>query len=250
MVVLVSINPYDWIDAMRRVPHNMPAHMMDSWYDFLTLPWTTNRPEADFVLNATEGNICQHDFKYSQVISCIPGKVPNKNRLYRDRRLRSEFQPMYELNIDGSGIPYENILKFRSAKKENFLTVKDWEPVKSFVQIQYEELADNGAGMLIDEIYRTTGLNASCDASVTAPYIGGDDSLDPDMLEWISEYTDWEIEERYGYKKGVRPYKALKNKLFGIPSPALSPNQPHDQAHNLFVPTSTPSKHPKTEVQT
>ena len=256
MVVTISINPYDWVEAMMRVPHNMPAHMMGDWYEFLTRPWTIERPERDLVLSGETGNVCQHDFRYDQVISCIPGSPPKGQR-----SLRSEYQPIYELKLDSPGEAYSNILEFRSAKKANFLTVKDWDKVKAFVSVQYEELVNNGPIKMIEEIEKITGLKASCDTSTRAPIIGGSDLLNSTMLDYISLHTDWDVEEKYGYVKGSRPYSILStngvtknedaSKEKSTPSPSNVPsvegNVTHVSSQKPTYSLNKPSQFP-TEV--
>lgn len=233
LVVLVSINPYDWVDAMMRVPHNMPAHMMNDWYDFLTTPWTMERPKRDLILANETYNVCQHDFKYNEIISCIPGSATNSHR-----SLRSEFQPIYELNIDGSGDAYNDILEFISVKKANFLAVQEWDKVKAFITVQYEELVNNGSSSMIEDIERVTGLKASCDVAVRPPIIGGSSSLDSDMLDHISTHTDWDVEAKYGYTKGLRPYTILSNNE-APPSHAKS---------DVDTPTTQPTNSPSAKI--
>lgn len=228
LVVLVSINVYDWIDAMQRVPHNMPVHMMlEDWYEFLTTPWTMPRSERDLELYArfldseedrSFENICQHDFKYNQVVSCVYGRPPTQGRTRSRRRsLRSEYQPIYELKIDGSGEPYDNILDFRSDKKRNLISVKDWDLVEEFVAVQYESLANEGAAAMIEEIQTLTGWTASpeCNTTITPPLIGGVMTYDVNMTNWITDHVDWEVEKMFGYDVGARPYAGVED----LPSP-------------------------------
>ena len=240
LVVLVSINPYDWIDAMQRVPHNMPMHMMNDWKTFLTTPWTMERPERDLIFQNTTGNVCQHDFKYNQVISCIPGTPPKGRYLRKRELLRSQYQPIYELNVDGSGEAYKNILQFRTAKKKNLMAVKEWEPVKAFVTVQYEELVNNGPETMIKEIEEKTGMKASCDISVVAPIIGGN-PLDESMISWISKHLDWTIEQNFGYTKGIRPYTILSNTISSLNEDSVDTVKPSSRRSKK--PSSVPKKH-------
>ena len=96
-------NVYDWLESMRLRPHNMPMHMNQDWYTFVTTAWTMPQPDRDLNMSNKTGSVCQSDFEYHQVISCVKGTVPNKrhhsnsNWPPKNRQLRSEYGEQWHL---------------------------------------------------------------------------------------------------------------------------------------------------------
>jgi len=211
IVIAEFRNVYDWIESMRNRPHNMPSHMHQDWYTFVTTAWTMPRPERDLLLlnddNATahlDGRICQADFKYNQVISCVKGTVPsksNQNKVKTSRLLRSEYEPIYELRNDGSGLAYRNIIEMRRDKIINQLSVLDWDWVTEVVPVQYEKLLVEGTNWLFKKIEAKTGLVAECEPTPPQPERLSHYPKGPGFEEWVGENTDWEVEKLIGYKK-------------------------------------------------
>jgi hypothetical protein len=152
-------NPFDWLKAMQHVPHHAPRHYNLSWKEFLTTPWTMPRIGSDLTITNPMTK-CQEDFFYKDIISCAIEPLPKESY---DHVLRySEHQPFYEMNMDGSGQPYDNILQFRSDKIVNMLSVKHYEGVADVWVLQYEYLLAKGTAHLIHTLQEVTGITAKC----------------------------------------------------------------------------------------
>ena len=200
----------------------MPMHMNQDWMTFLTTAWTMPRPERDLkldvlqYLNSTSINgesnteihhrICQSDFEYNQVISCVKGAVP-KNRSHdghvrhQRRRLRSEYEPIYEMRNDGTGLAYGSIIEMRRDKIINHLSVVEWDWVSDLLSVQYEKLLVKGTGWLLEQIHELTGLEPACEAVPPQPERLSHYPKDPGFEEWIGENIDWDAERLIGYTR-------------------------------------------------
>lgn len=187
-------NPFDWLEAMRKVPHHSPSHIGLKWKDFLTKEWTTPRIGSD--LNMTKKQmknaICQESFPYNEIISCNLEPLPKES--YTKIRY-SEHQPFYELKSDGT--PYKNIMEMRAAKIRNFMTVRDYVGVADFWAIQYEYLLMNGTDYLISKLEEWTGVKRQCQVYPTQnrrkrPF-------QRDFAEFVNKNLDWSAEGLIGY---------------------------------------------------
>jgi len=168
-------NPYDWFKAMEHVPHHSPAHLRtalnastnstnasNDWYTFLTKPWTTERVGLDLELDFDENTICQDDFRYKDVVSCVLEPLPPSYYNYTIRY--SEHQPFYEMRADGSGEPYDNIMEMRTDKIRNFLSVANYPGVSDAWVVQYEYLLSKGTAHLLQRLEEWTGIKPNCKA--------------------------------------------------------------------------------------
>lgn len=224
LVIAEFRNVYDWVESMRNRPHNMPSHMNQDWYSFLSTPWSMPRPERDLTLWNSKGKyvqlgdsnssetsvmkrICQSDFAYNQVISCVKGTVPQKRKKHQGKNhyhriLRSEYEPIYELRNDGSGLAYGNILEMRRDKIRNHLSVGKWKWVENrVISVQYERLLVEGTGWLLDEISSLTGLKPQCNVTAPQPERLSHYPKEPGFVEWVGEHVDWETEALIGYTR-------------------------------------------------
>ncbi len=52
LVIAQFRNVYDWIEAMRKVPHHAPLHLRKSWKSFVTKPWVRIRVSCATKLNS------------------------------------------------------------------------------------------------------------------------------------------------------------------------------------------------------
>mmetsp|Transcript_27838 Transcript_27838/g.43201 ORF Transcript_27838/g.43201 Transcript_27838/m.43201 type:complete len:341 (-) Transcript_27838:191-1213(-) len=207
LVIAEFRNVYDWLESMRLRPHNMPMHMNQDWYTFVTTAWTMPRPERDLNMSNKTGSVCQSDFEYHQVISCVKGTVPSKrhhsnsNWPPKSRQLRSEYEPIYEMRNDGSGLAYGSIIEMRADKIRNHLSVADWDWVTAFTSVQYEKLLVEGTEFLLREIEELTGLKAQCDPVPPQPERLSHYPKGPGFEEWVGEHVDWSAEHLIGYSK-------------------------------------------------
>lgn len=92
-VVVSVVNPYDWLDLMRRIPRDEPNHMYNDdtsnhqqigknynsrqpidWKTFVTRPWTMPRPSLDYNTTGIRGieeRYCQSRFRFQEVVPCM-----------------------------------------------------------------------------------------------------------------------------------------------------------------------------------
>lgn len=193
LVIAQFRNPYDWLEAMREVPHHAPNHQLLHWSKFLTKPWTMNRTGLD--IGMSRDSRCQQDFLYHQIVSCNIEPLPQSSF---DHKIRySEHQPFYELHQDGSGKAFGNIMEMRSAKIRNFLDVKEYQGVADVWVVQYEYLLETGTKRLVDLISEWTGVEAKCD-----PFPAQNREkrkLSRRFVKFINENLDWTAEGLIGY---------------------------------------------------
>mmetsp|Transcript_30620 Transcript_30620/g.46987 ORF Transcript_30620/g.46987 Transcript_30620/m.46987 type:complete len:344 (+) Transcript_30620:279-1310(+) len=196
LIVAQFRNPYDWIEAMHKVPHHSPSHMNLDWKEFVTKTWTTERFGTD--LNITDPlHMCQEHFYYRDIISCDLNPKPAES--YDHKLHYSENQPFYEMRNDGSGKPYENIMELRADKIRNFMETKDYKNVRDMWVTQYEYLVSKGTKALLDRITDLTGIDYDC-----KPYEPQNRRKRPiavDFAKYLNEHLDWDAEELIGYKK-------------------------------------------------
>ncbi|KAL7524750.1 hypothetical protein ACHAXR_000702, partial [Thalassiosira sp. AJA248-18] len=117
-------DPIAWTWAMRAVPHHASAHLDLPWEKFVTKEWTMNRLYKDEAWrdeqlkhNNATGRICQENFHYHELISCLTRPYPEGYwGPHRNHRF-SQHQPFYEMRLnDSEGRPYTNILQMRADK--------------------------------------------------------------------------------------------------------------------------------------
>jgi len=206
-------NPYEWLMAMQHVPHHSPAHLRtngastesksaeNDWNIFLTKPWTTNRTGED--LKLSPDTICQEDFKYRDIVSCVIEPLPHTAYNYTIRY--SEHQPFYEMRNDGSGLPYANIMEMRTDKIRNFLTASNYKGIADLWVLQYEYLVLKGTQHLIDRIEEWTGITPQCDAKppqVRKPKASR--VMSPEMAQHIRKHLNWTVEGWIGYEPELK----------------------------------------------
>ena len=214
LVISQFRNPYGWLKAMEEMPHNAPAHLrtatdkyslsemlemattVNDWKVFLTKPWTMERVGSDLLITDTENTICQEYFRYKDLISCATEPLPAS--YYNWTIINSENLPFYEMRNDGSGLPYDNIIKLRTDKILNFLNVSTFPNVSDFWVLQYEDLLSTGTRELLDRIAESTGISDSClpkEAQHRKPKM-----IVPEYAKYVREHVDWTVEELIGYK--------------------------------------------------
>lgn len=203
LVLSVHVNPYDWVERMRSVPEYTPNHVGLGWKDFVTREWSMERPARD--LNMNMGNAtCQANFDYNEIVSCM--KLTDMEAA-NGTTAASVMNPMYELNIDGSGQAYPSILELRRDKIHNHMGVRNWENkgVELFKGVRYEDLTErDGVQKLLDWIAsRTTLPSPECNAGDSVlSAIGTNNQPDGDheYLNFVTEHAHWQMEKMLGYE--------------------------------------------------
>ena len=202
IVVAQFRNIYDWISAMKEGPHHAPLHLRLDWKEFVSKPWTMPRPNRDLEILDKKGVICQDDFQYNRIISCIRGRkvsLPDPRFKIKSMTNYSGHNPQYELMQNGTGQPYPSIINLRSDKIRNFMGITEWEWVKAFIPVQYESLITFGTKGLIDQIQNLTKVTPNCDPS--HPRAWKSKTNDKRLELWLNENADWEAESMIGYSK-------------------------------------------------
>lgn len=198
LVIAQFRNPYDWLEAMRHVPHHAPNHMFLDWEEFLTKEWSMERTGLDLTLPEAVKNgheRCQQNFKYQDIISCVLEPVPKE--AFNHTLHFSENQPFYEMRPDGSGKPFKNIMEFRAGKIRNFMELKDHKGVADVWSIQYEYLLKMGTKRLLDQISDWTGIPYTC-----KPFESQERTKRPltrEYARFLNQNLDWNAEGLIGY---------------------------------------------------
>jgi hypothetical protein len=200
MVIAMFRNPYDWAGAMNLRPHHSPEHLRLDIEEFLTKPWTMERPERDFPYAKYAGPICQLGYSYKEVIPCLrqkklPVEGPEQKRGYSAR------DPQYELRQDGSGLPYNSIMQLRQSKIRNIMSVESWDWITDFKVVRYEELLKHGTEGLIKQVEDILGVQMKCTPSPPAPNRLSPYPLEPKAIRLINSLLNWDIEAKVGYYK-------------------------------------------------
>ena len=233
LVVALFRNPFEWVEAMRKKvrtflceddsircilvlksqlslfyhaskPHHAPAHMfIEDWREFVSKPWTMKRVGKDLnmsIEDRSKKNVCQEYFMYKDVISCHTRPYDED---FFNKTHFSEHQPFYEMRNDGSGQPFDNILKMRAAKIRNFLATKNYADVEKLIVLQYERLVESGTKGLIQNIVDLTGVEAKC--GVYPPQDRRKRHIDRELIQYLMKNLDWDAENMLGYfKSGLR----------------------------------------------
>ena len=109
---------------------------------------------------------------------------------------------LYELNRDGSGRPYENILELRADKIRNFINMSNFDSIYHFEAVHYEGLSIHGTEALIRRLESVMGVKADCQ-----PILGeGEGSYShynhpPEFVDYLNKNMDWSAESLIGYKR-------------------------------------------------
>lgn len=195
LVIAQFRNPYEWVEAMRQVPHHAPLHINLQWHDFVTKPWTMPRWGIDLEIpnELKDKPICGQSFTFNETIPCHPD-------IFRTGKDIFPTPPHYELRHDGSGIPYESIIHLRRDKILNFLNISNYEGISDLWDVQYEEFVDNGTDDILRRIENVTGLKAQCKPIPAQVYKKRKD-LDPEFVQWMNQNVDWDVEKKIGYQK-------------------------------------------------
>ncbi len=210
LVISVFVNPFDWVDMMRRNPINAPTHKDLDWTDFVTRRWERKRSNMDENLEDTTSAVCSFGFSYNEVIPCMTQRDPTTDSF-----------PLYELRPDGT--PHANLLELREDKIKNFLSTANFAGVVDHISIRYEDLVwdddytDDGlyltlpfpgiAGLLEkirDQTKLIPDVNAGWiideDGVFRAEQLGvGVTKLDPYFVQWMEDNVDWDVEDLVGY---------------------------------------------------
>ena len=249
-VVVVALNPYDWVDVMRKYPQYMPNHAnIDDWREFLRKDWTIERPERDYEMEGKHGKVCQMGFAYDEVVSCV--KLPEGN---------SSTNPIYELKQDGSGAAFKSILDLRAAKFRNQVEeMSDW--VHGVNKIRYESLVEpttDAAGNAVPGIYDlleklAADLKMDWQCKIRAAEPGRSHVQHTQkFVKYMNKHVDWDAEELFGYTPLDEPTPAQTiaptEGEEETPAPTIAPTEPAAEQETL-APTIAPTE-PAAEQDT
>ena len=196
-VVTVALNAYDWVELMRTHPQYMPNHAnIDDWKEFLTRKWTMQRPERDHEMESKDGKVCQMNFSFDEVVSCVES--------LEDDPITN---PIYELKRDGSGDSFESILALRAAKFQNHVEqMSQW--VSSVNVVKYETLMDKttdhsgktvpGIFDLIEKLASSMDLEWSCSIHY-AERVRIPSTRTTEFVAYLNKHVDWDAEALFGY---------------------------------------------------
>ncbi len=240
IVVHVTLNVYDWLEQMRLSPEYAPDHAgkhqeLDhpvplGWKEFLSKPWTTERPDSDLELVNSTGPVCQMGFQYDEVVSC-------------SQSAKGIGDPMYELYENGQ--PFGSIIDLRTAKLKNHHGVlESWPSVKKMIQVPYETTAQDFKTKLLHEILEFTGWkDVPCSGDIPPPSLDSSKDMTVEFIEFVNERADWETEQKVAsYFKWTEKDIASKN----IPSEPIEEASTEEEIEEAIAETS--AKGESTEI--
>lgn len=221
-------DPIAWTYAMQKVPHHASMHLDLPWKEFVTQEWNMERLEKDVMffedqkkLNNHTGRICQCNFHYHEIVSCLlrpyPDgywgmKIDSKTKTWEPHRKHrfSQHQPFYEMRVnDPKGRPYNNILEMRADKIRNFMESSTYANVDGFWHYQYEGLLKTGTRELVEKIERATGLKHHPEkCKIYDPQNRRKREMPLEYVDYMINHVDWDAEALIGYKKDNPDYRA------------------------------------------
>lgn len=219
LTIAMFRDPITWTWAMKEVPHHATEHIDLPWMEFVTKEWSMERVCDDISWleiqkkdNASsyddvDGRICQENFRYHEVVSCLVRPCPDGYWATPRRHRYSRHQPFYEMRVDDpSGRPYGNILEMRADKIRNFVESGTYSNVDGYWHYKYESLLNSGTEDLIERIERATGARRDPDrCRVYGPQERRERPMDRDFFDYMIEHVDWSAEELVGYRKPEQP---------------------------------------------
>lgn len=203
-------HPISWTWAMKEVPHHATEHIDLPWEEFVTKKWTMERMCNDLSylehqrkINNATGRICQENFHYHEIVSCLVQPCPDGQWATIYKHKYSRHQPFYEMRVnDPEGRPYANILKLRADKIRNFVESATYSNVDGFWHYQYESLLKTGTRDLVERIERATGkLRNPETCKIYEPQNRRLRPMDQDFFDYMMDHVDWNAEALVGYKK-------------------------------------------------
>ena len=159
--------------------------------------------EEQAKLDNSTGRICQEDFRYHEVVSCLTRPYPEGYWGAHRKHRFSQHQPFYEMRVDDpKGRPYANILEMRADKIRNFVESATYANVEGFWHYQYEGLLKTGTRELVEKIERATGKKRHPEkCKIYEPQNRRKRSMDPEFVEYMKKHVDWKAEGMIGYRK-------------------------------------------------
>jgi hypothetical protein len=202
LAIAMFRNPYDWATAMQKRPHHSPEHLRLDMEEFLTKPWTMERPQRDLPYAKFAGPFCQLGYQYKEVIPCIRvNRAPQPDPNVEHKVSYSGWDAQYELRQDGSGMPYDSLLHLREAKIHNILSIKNWDWVADLQVLQYETLLEKGTEHFLKQIEDILGVQMKCKPSPPAPERLSKYEQTTKITQLINGLLNWKIEKSVGYYK-------------------------------------------------
>mmetsp|Transcript_36200 Transcript_36200/g.76082 ORF Transcript_36200/g.76082 Transcript_36200/m.76082 type:complete len:378 (+) Transcript_36200:230-1363(+) len=202
-------DPMTWTWAMKAVPHHASVHVDLPWEEFVAKEWTMERMHKDEAwreyqskLNNGTRRICQENFHYNEIVSCLTRPYPEGYWGPHRKHRFSQHQPFYEMKLnDPNGRPYGNILEMRADKIRNFMESATYSNVEGFWHYQYEILLKQGTRELVEKIERATGVKrhpSKC--KIYEPQNRRKRMMDPEFIDYMSDHVDWKAEALVGYE--------------------------------------------------
>ena len=220
---------------MREMPYHSPNHIVGfvesdpennltvtanqadilplPWRDFVTREWSTQRSLPDLELMRTNrvaetanGDTCLQRFAFNEVVPCIfnESQQDPTSIIIPEDKLRGYF-PLYELQRDGSGRSFANILALRSEKIVNFLLeLSMLYNLRGYAPIRYEDLLIQGTRSLIEQVARALGLEnvpEGCTYTEAQPKRLGHRVIPREFRDYVNQHVDTKLERLLGYQK-------------------------------------------------
>lgn len=210
LTIAMFRDPVTWTWAMKEVPHHATEHLDLPWEEFVTKEWTMERVCNDLTWlerqtgkNNATGRICQENFHYHEVVSCLVRPCPDGYWATPYRHKFSRHEPFYEMRVnDPEGRPYGNILEMRADKIRNFVESATYSNVDGFWHYRYEDLLRTGTLDLVERIERATGLRRDPDrCMIYGPQDRRTRPMDPAFIDHMIDHVDWSAEALIGYKR-------------------------------------------------
>lgn len=225
LVIAIVRDPLEWFAAMREKPYHMPYHTKGfdmsqkqqpaiplDWETFLqrAAPWTMpglSSHDQQYLLDLQSGKLSQTDFRhcvqgfsFDEVTPCIFDNSTVPRSKWRGH------MPVYELQRDRSGQPFDDLLKLRSDKIRNFvLEVPLLMNLGGYSAVRYEDLLQHGTRTFLEQIAKMMGMPSlppACRPQEPHPERIGhrSASIPPNVRQWVEDRLVLETEQLLGYR--------------------------------------------------
>lgn len=217
IVIAIVRDPVEWVAAMRENPYHMPYHMNGfdlkqkkmpaiplDWEEFIqrASPWTMPERSRNDLQIMKEGKqneaSCVQGFKFHEVVPC-----QFDNETIPVTKWRGH-EPVYEMQRDGSGQPFSDLLKLRSEKILNFiLEVPLLMSIAGYSAVRYEDLLQQGTQPLMKQVASMMGLKElpdSCKPLPPQPERLGHRKVPEGLRKWVEDNLVLETEQLLGYR--------------------------------------------------
>lgn len=182
------------------------GHKLLEWKDFVTKPLLLGKDYHPAAHTHTNPRVCQKGYAFRTISPCrrtlnyVPSELQRIPPAFLRQLPFDTHDPQYE-HQPTNGEPFGDLLKLRSAKIQNFLSIpEEWElSGVGFVPFQ-RLLGNNSIDSLVKEIGSALGGGIQSTCPSLSPFPKAPYNISEDFRDWISRTAQWDLEALIGYR--------------------------------------------------